>query len=383
MDRLLLVALASLALAPVLAGCASVAAEPVALDSTPAYLSAVEKGLELDPSARLRELTAFDGPHRAHPNRESLLAQDGGDDGVRGDGLANAWVATFSLHGSDGQGTGGLEVQVFADGTLPKTRLDPDLETSPGESRSEGPDLAHWQITSQQAASIVANNGTFAQHVADYPNAGYVYHYSPYSPPQALYDWGNYFFGAHDAMPEPEATGWAVYGNQWVIVHYDPDAEGVPSVATAVVDASNGKLLYVQVSVPRTFAMLLEADENFEDPIPINPLDPPVFTVPFEVPEGTTAMETVANTFRGAVGVSVLGIGQATLELLDPSGNVIDTEDDTFGYFGFPITNPPAGTWTWRITHNDVVPGSTHFYAYVYGIVPEGSVEEPSHDDVG
>lgn len=367
-----------------LAGCTATADlggfpdDPGMMDALEAYPLALAAAIELDPDAEFLGMRGAEGVLPEGTLRHWLPVADMEDDllpdGVVGDGQLSSWLADFRVD------FGVITVQAFADGRT-KVHMEDAVEPRAqhmDEEMDGRTDASSWLVSSSAAAMQAANDLDFAQHVADYPAAGYVYRYLPYSDKHPTYDWSSFFmFGG--PMDEPEQTGWSISGNSWLITHFDPNAftgDTVPTLAVAGIDAATGKMTHFDAFVPRMIASLYDGG-TYEDPlVPNDPnsLRAAVHEVQFEVPAGSGTLTGFLYAYASATGGVGIGVGlvpdKPILTLTAPDGSEAYRNDEEFGFDEIGISSPEPGTWTLRITHERPIPQTTNVMGVIYATVP-------------
>ncbi len=352
--------------------------DPGMMDALEAYPLALAAATEIDPDAEFLGMRGSEGVLPEGTLRFWLPVADLEDDlladGVMGDGQVSSWLAKFRVD------FGVVTVQAFADGRTEvhmEGAVEPRAEHM-DEEMDGRTDASSWLVSSSAAAMQAASDLDFARHVADYPAAGYVYQYLPYSDKDPTYDWSSFFmFGG--PMEEPQETGWSISGNSWLVTHFDPAAftgNTVPTVGVAGIDAATAKMTHFEAFVPRMVASLYDGG-TYEDPlVPDEPksLRAPVHEVQFDVPVGSGTLTGFLYAYSSATGGVGIGVGvipdQPILTLTAPDGSEAYRSGDTFGFDEIGIIAPEPGTWTLRITHERPVPQTTEVMGVIYATVP-------------
>lgn len=340
-----------------LAGCTAVAESVDAMTAGEALAAA----RDLIPDG---ELVAIDGVEGAQPARAvaDVPLDDGLSDGDLGDGRLSSWVVTFANQGSL------TEVRVHADG---REALRASKALPAGFAQEAGKtDDSGRSIDSSEAAAIAAAVPEFKQHAADYANAGYTYSYVPYGRQYPIRDWSTGLFQSYAQM---QVIGWGVYGNQWSVVHYDPDAwsgDVAPTTAFVSIDAATGKVQELTVSVPRTLQAVFEEGTDFQDPVPPTGLDPYVHRYEFEIPRGTASIAGILIAYSTGLGLANLVPDPPIFRIVSTGGEVAFTSSGEFGFDEIQIDAPMSGTWAIELTHATPIPGSYHLGGFLYAAVP-------------
>lgn len=366
-----------------LAGCTASARGPETMTARDAIDAAWETVRETHADAQLVAVRGTEGeqlvPAHAHP-QAAEAADENGEDATPGDGQAASWVAVFAA------GESMVTVRIYADGRdaivhdepvpqpvadgqkVQKMHGDAAPKSGPQES-----DAGSWSVDSDTLSATVLALPEFKAHVAEYPAAGWSYTYIPYSPAMPVRDYSFMMFSMQSFESAPE-VGWFVGGNVWVVQHLDAAAakDGkVPTLATAVVDAATGKVTEVLVHVPRFVQQVLDLNTQYDDPLVPSGLAPAVHEEKFEVPAGSNNLGGFMYGFGGTLGAPIgVGVDQARLELVDPSGNVAYTASG-LGGDEVGINAPAAGTWTLRVSHDYPVPQSNYVTAMLFAAVPD------------
>ena len=173
-----------------------------------------------------------------------------------------------------------------------------------------------WRIGSERAAAIANAQPEFAAHVAENPDAEYLYVYVPM-----------YYEDCYGEQWED--------GNMWAVVHVDLDtilAGEWPTIAYVIMDASNGTVIDGGVEVPTEWRVLVDDQFSFTGPLV------PTLGV-FPAATGSTKFEVPAD----ALYVSIVAYGDGTLRILGPDGAVMNEAMQLVSYWSGA---PAAGTWT-------------------------------------